>query len=267
MNGMLTQMARHGRLLALCVGAVVLLGNQAVADSPLEELLLRTGRTVELYWQQVASYACTEIVTQEKIGNKEKTEYRTASTYDYLAITKVDEEGLTIEELRLPIKISSKKSKPPSLLSTNGFPTLLLIFHPRYQTNYRYEIKPAGVENGRLLAVHFEQIPGMQSTCALVLQERIYPLVLQGTAWIDAETGTIQKMTATLVTPLKDINIKAFSAEIAYQPQRFSHDSEPKWLPSAATISVDTALQHWRNIHRFSQYRRFTVESVQSVLK
>ena len=267
MNRMLTQMARQGRFLAFCVGILLLSGNLSVAGSPLEELLQRTGRTVELFWQQIDSFSCTERVTQEKIGKKEKIEFKTDSTYDYLAITKAGEEGLAIEELRLPIKRSSKKSNAPSLLSTNGFPTLLLIFHPRYQTNYRYQIKPEGDEDGRLMAVHFEQIPGRQSTCALVLQERIYPLALQGTAWIDAATGTIQRMTATLVSPLKDINIHALNIEIAYKPESFSSDPESRWLPSTATINVHTALQHWRNIHRFSQYKRFTVESVQSVLK
>jgi hypothetical protein len=124
---MLTQKTRQGRFLALFIGAVLLSGNQAVAGPRLEELLMRTGRSVELFWQQVASYTCIEIVTQEKI-DKKKTEYKVDSTYDYLAITKADEEGLTIEELRLPKGKSSHGSHKTSLLSTNGFPTLLLIF-------------------------------------------------------------------------------------------------------------------------------------------
>ncbi len=235
-----------------------------MAAPQLEDLLMRTGRSVELFWQQVASFASTEVVTQEKIGRKGKREFRSDTTYDYLAITKADEEGLTIEELRLPRKGGSNKSNPPSLLSTNGFPTLLLVFHPQYHTSYRYHIAQEASEDGQLLAVNFEQIPGMKSTCALVLQDRIYPLALRGTAWIETKTGTIQKITAALISPLNDINIKAFKVEVDYKPQSFPPGSESRWLPSTAVVNIQTALQHWRNTHRYTQYKRFTVELTES---
>jgi hypothetical protein len=74
-------------------------------------------------------------------------------------------------------------------------------------------------------------------------------------------------MTATLISPLKDINIFAFDVEVAYKLQSFASDPESRWLPSTAIISVQTARQHWRNTHRFSQYKRFTVESVESHLR
>ena len=251
-------------LAALCIIAIIPSVNGTVAGSGLDELLKRTGRTVEFYWQQIDSFACTELVTQEKIGKKQKIEFKTDSTFDYLALTKYHENGLAIEELRLPQKRSPDKSQKPSLLATNGFPTLLLIFHPRYQANYQYRLEPESVESSGLLRVHFEQIPGMRSTCALVLQERIYPLELRGSAWIDNETGTIRKVAADLISPLKDINIKAFSVEVVYRPETFSPDPEARWLPSTATINVQTALQHWRNVHRYSQYRRFTVQSLET---
>ena len=158
-----------------------------------------------------------------------------------------------MEELRLPQKEKPNKSKTPSLLATNGFPTLLLIFHPRNQPNYRYQMESESAGIGKLIQVHFEQIPGMPSTCAMVPQERIYPFELKGTAWIDSETGMIHKIMASLIAPLKDINIKAFNAEVTYQPQRFSENREAMWLPSTATINLQTALQHWKNIHFFSQ--------------
>ncbi len=258
---------RQGYFWVLCVGALLLPGEPAVAAPQLGELLLRTGRYVESFWVQVASFASTEVVTQEKINKKGKSEFKTDTTNDYLAITKADEEGLTIEELRLPQTKGSNKSNPPSLLSTNGFPTLLLAFHPRYQANYHFQIANDGKSDGGSLAIYFKQISGMKSTCALVLQERIYPLALHGTAWIDTETGAIRKIAAALISPLNDINIKALDVDVTYKLQVLSSGSESRWLPSTAVINIQTALQQWRNTHRYSQYKRFTVELTESALR
>jgi hypothetical protein len=260
---MLSKTVSFQWLPATCIAAIFLSSYQAAAGSKIDELLKQTGRTVELFWQKADSYTCTELVTQEKLGKKDKIEYKTDSTFDYLALTKTQEDGLTIEELRLQKKKSAAKHKKPSLLATNGFPTLLLIFHPHYQANYRFQIETDAGDGGNLTRVHFEQIPGMQSTCALMLKDRIYPLELKGTAWIDGDTGIIQKMSASLISPLKDINIKSFDAEVVYKPQKFSSDPKARWLPSTAVINIQTALQHWRNIHLYSQYKRFSVQSVE----
>jgi hypothetical protein len=263
-----TDKAWPGHLFIICIGMILLSGSRCFAGPSLDEVLERTGKMVALFWQQVPSFTCTESVRQEKIGSKGKVEYKRTNAFDYLAITKAQDDDLIVEELRLPQKITKDKpDKPdkPSLLQTNGFPTLLLIFHPLYQANYRYQIKQENDADGKLLHIGFEHIPGMRSTCALMLRERIYPLDLRGTAVIDGETGIIQKMTAGLVAPLEEINISVFNIEATYKPQTLSSEPEVRWLPATAVIDVRTARQHWRNIHSFSQYKRFTVQSSESV--
>jgi hypothetical protein len=266
MNRTLPKKIELALILVLCAG--ILFGSEARCfdDSVLDALLDRTGRGVEIFWQQVASFACTELVTQEKIGKNNRTKYKEDSAFDYLALARVQENDLSVEELRMPKKKVSDKTDHPPLLATNGFPTLLLIFHPKYRDNYRYEMGSGCGENSGMICVRFEHISGMPSTCALQLRDRLYPLELRGTAWIDAESGSIQKMVAGLKSPMKDINIEGLSIEVTYQSQAFPSDPGGKWLPAAAVINVQTALQHWRNIHRYSEYKRFTVESLESKL-
>jgi hypothetical protein len=244
-----------------CVGVLYLSDLRSFADPDLDEVLERTGRMVALFWRQVPSFTCTESVRQEKVGKKGKIGYSQTSTFDYLAITKVQDNDMVVEELRLPQKKAAEKADKPSLLQTNGFPTLLLVFHPFHQANYRYQIEQENSRGSNLLHIGFEHISGTRSTCALMLQKRIYPLDLHGTAVIDRETGVIQKMTAGLVNPLKDINIVEFNIEVTYKPQTLSSEPEVRWLPVTAVINVHTARQHWRNIHSFSHYKRFTVQS------
>jgi hypothetical protein len=46
---------------------------------------------------------------------------------------------------------------------------------------------------------------------------------------------------------------------------RFGDDPAAHWLPETATIEAETPTQRWRNVHRFVNYKRFTVETKESV--
>jgi hypothetical protein len=261
---MLLKSCRPVLLLVLCAGACFLLEKPVAAGPALDATLDRAGRSVDIFWQQVASFACTERVTQQKIGKKDKIEYKKESVFDYLAFARGQKDGLSVEEQRTPKKEAKNKTSQPALLTTNGFPTLLLVFHPSYRKNYRYEMETGCGEDRGLICIRFEHIPGTPSSCALKLQDRIYPLDLQGTALIDVDSGSIRKITTSLMSPMKVINIKSFHIEVTYAPQTFASDPQRTWLPDIAVIDLQTALQHWRNIHRYSEYKRFTVESIES---
>jgi hypothetical protein len=159
----------------------------------------------------------------------------------------------------MPVKLPRKKPSRPPLLNTNGFPTLLLVFHPLYQAHYRYEADLERDDNQVL--IRFRHIPGMRSTIALLLKDRIYDLDLEGTALVDCATGAILKINARLEAPLKGINVESLDLEVVYKAQKLSPEIEERLLPSSAVINIQTALQHWRNVHLFSDYKRFTVRS------
>jgi hypothetical protein len=235
------------------------------APPTLDEVLLKTGGFVENYWLRLSHFKCTESVTQEKIGNQGKVIYTQNSIFDYLTFAKGLGDDLTIEESRVRRNAAASNPKQPSLLTTNGFPTLLLILHPLYQANYQFQFDEDDEQVAGTRSIRFEHIPGMRSTTAMLLQGIVHPLELRGTALIDSTTGAVLKIAAELIAPMKSINIEAFRAEVRYQLQRFSSRQESAWLPSAAAIEVDTALQHWRNIHRFSEYRHFTVQSLEAI--
>jgi hypothetical protein len=280
-------------MLCLCFGALRLLGTPCFAEQdtaagkaviPLESidrtatlqpttdelalplLLERAGKQVDLFWQKIPSFTCTESVTQEKLGKKLKTEYRAGSVYDYLALTKFADEDLVIEELRQPRKVDPDKPDKPALLGTNGFPTLLLIFHPLYRDNYRFQMEPS-VTGEKSVRIRFEHIAGARSTSAVKIRDRIYPLDLMGTAWMDPDSGAVMRMSAQLRAPMKDINIEQLRISVAYTSWSFPSEAEERWLPSRAVVELTTALQHWRNTHIYSRYKLFSVESEAAISK
>ena len=239
----------------------------ATTSPKLDEVLVNASKSVERFWEQFPSVTCIESVRQEKVGNKGKIEYEQQSIFDYLIFMNLQGEDLTVEESRL-LQKSVGKSKNLPLLITSGFPTLLLVFHPYYQGDYRYQLDGDDtLEGKRLMKVRFEHVSGTRSTSALRLRDRDYPLDLQGIAWIDPETGAIEKMVASLEAPMSDLNLKTLNVEVTYEPEQFSSTTGVEWLPSTATIDVETARQHWHNVHHFTNYKRFTVKSESTVSK
>jgi hypothetical protein len=267
MNNFRSHWIRSGIALLIGVGAGWIYLPLSLADSQTDELVERTGRQIERFWEQVPSFNCRESVTREKIEKEGKVEFKQELEFDYVALTNTRVKNLTVEELRLPMKKGIEKPDMPSLLETNGFPTLLLIFHPRYQSNYRYQVVDTGPDDKGSVCIRFIHIPGAGSTSGVMIQGKAYALELQGTAWIDSESGAVQKISAGLISPMKDINVEDFSAQVDYELRHFPSENESRWLPSRAIIELRTGLQHWRNVHHYSQYKRFIVEAQGAIAK
>ena len=87
---------------------------------------------------------------------------------------------------------AKRDRKSTSMLLSNGFATLFLVFHPYYsqsRSRSRWpEMKSSAAAS--LEKISFEHVPGMKSPAALALRGREYPLELSGTAWIDPHNGS-----------------------------------------------------------------------------
>ncbi len=253
---------------ALIAPLLLALALTGTANPPsLEEVLARTAKSVERFWQEFAAVNCTESLTQEKLGKDGKIAFRHDAIFDYLILLDLQGNDLSVEESRIQQKETGKSSTPP-LLTTSGFSTLLLVFHPYYQSSFEYERLEDESVGGELLSkVAFRHIHGTRSTSVLRLGDRDYPLDIEGTAWIDPAKGVIEKIETRLESPMEDLNLRSFTASVRYAPKHFETAGDAEWLPAEATIDVETARQHWRNIHRFSDYKRFTVKSETKVNK
>ena len=253
---------------AICAALLFLLpAKQAAAASG--QLLSRAGEQVARFLDQFSDLKCTEDVTQAKLGknrSKQSIEYREQQTFDYLLLAHGSGDDLVIQESRLQQRSSGRKASVP-LLVTNGFATLSLIFHPSYQSAFEFSPSENDTLNGRKLAkIRFRHLRGRRTPTVLVLRGREYPLELKGTAWIDPATATIVRLQAELQEDMSDIGLRTLRSEVEYAPVHFRSASPADiWLPSVATIELETPKQHWRNIHRFTNYQQFSVSTDNSV--
>jgi len=220
----------------------------------------RARERVQTFFDQFSNVACTESVTQIVMGKNGKPAYRENSAYDYQFLATADGEAVKVSESR-NTRNPSFRDPGRTLLITNGFASILLVVHPMYQASYTFE--PAGEESIQGVTVEkirFTPVAGTTSPAALRLRGKNYPLPLSGTLWIDPQNGVIAKLEAQVDSSLSDLGLSGMRSEVRYTAHTFHGPEETMWIPESAVIDVETPHQHWRNLHRFTDYKRFNVD-------
>lgn len=255
---------RNGVLSVACVGMVC--GGALAQGQNLDDLLARTSHQAELLLQQFSEMKCTEKVTQEKLDPDGKIEKSSESTYDYLVILTDSGGELGLSESRLALHEAKIDKQKTSLLVSNGFATLFLVFHPYYAESFTFTaMDDSALDGHRMRTVAFQHIRGTRSPAALALRGRDYPLELSGKAWIDPQSGRITKIVATIGSSMEDVGLKTMDSEVDYAPLPALHGAESYWFPVRATVEVETPRQHWRNTHTFTDYKLFSVSTEEKV--
>ena len=234
----------------------------AAATRPaLDDMLQRAGKAVERSWEQLASVNCRESVSQVKLNKDGKVVNKREGLFDYLAVLQIQGDDLIVQESRIPVRPVAESKKVP-LLVTNGFATALLVFHPFFQGSFEFSPPQEDDLGGRrCVRVNFSQVRNARSPSALRLKGRDYPIEWQGTGWLDPSTGVLLRIRMELKAAMEDVGLRTLRAEVAYAPVRFENQSQEFWLPREADIDAETPLQHWRNVHRFADFKRFTVDT------
>lgn len=221
------------------------------------DALLHSRHLVDKFFEQAANVVCDEDVAQTLVGKNGKPMYREESVFDYQLQASNRNGSLKLVESRDARKAAFRDPNK-TLLITNGFASMLLILHEDYEPSYTFQ--PVGEEaiDGRtLVKIHFTPVTGAASPAAIQLRSRNYPLPLAGDIWIDSESGSVVKLISSLETPMDDLGLHELHSEIHYSVVQFHDPEEAYWMPSSAIIDVETPKQHWRNVHRFTSYRRF----------
>ncbi len=240
---------------------LALVGYAAVAQSVVPvNLVDRAQKQVVTYVAKLADLHCTEDVVQEKLKPNGGTLLSSKSEYDYFLYMQGNSYDFQLSESRL--EVGTQKPARQPLLLTNGFSTLLLVFHPYYRSAFEFTAGPAESLGGRsVIPVHFAHIKGARTPAALALRGREFPLELEGTAWLDSNSGQVVRMDAGLEHEMSDVGMKALRIRVDYQPSPKASDSF--MVPARAVVEVQTPKQRWRNTHTFRNYKLFSTEANQ----
>ena len=258
----------HLRRVTACVAlpAVLLFGfaistaiTHAGDADALSALLPKTRANVEKFVEDFSYIRYEEDIVQEKLNDHEKVAYKQETVFDSITRVHCEEGQLYVDEQRVMEKIPRHVEARP-LLSTFGFSTMAMIFHPYYESSFRFTRMEDDLLEGRTVArIHFEHIPGRPSPVLYQMIGADKPLGLTGTAWVDPPSGGIQRIEATLSVESNDLTFKTIHAGLTYAPVTLQGETEPRSFPATATVDLETARQHWRNIHHFVDYRKYRV--------
>lgn len=235
-------------------------GADPASGPVLDGLLARTGQRVAQFWDKFSAVTCLETVEQEKLSEDGKVLLKKRSTYDYLVLLQLAGGDLMVDESRVR-QGKAPKEADRALLSTSGFSTLVLIFHPLFQQSYVFTDEGIDASDPALHKVHFEHVRGQRSPSVLQLRSREFPIEWRGTAWIRAATANVARIQASLKSSLEDIGLLRLDSDVQYLPVLLTGQMDWPWMPVTARIEADTKHQHWRNIHQFAAYKQFNVST------
>ncbi len=234
-------------------------GEIAVVNAPEIDALSRARKHVQEYFDKFSDLTCKESVTQFVLNGSGHAIYRENSAYDYQFQATSSSGTFKFNETRAT-RNPAYRDPGRTLLVTTGFASLLLVAHPMYEASYVFEPDGAETIDGVSYAkIHFSPVPGASSPATLRLRGKNYPLPLSGTLWIEPQSGAIAKLEANVDSSMSDLGLKTMRSEVRYGPHTFHDPAESIWIPESAVIEVETPRQHWRNQHRFSDYKRFNV--------
>jgi hypothetical protein len=237
-------------------------GTPAMAADPAfvaraNDTIVRARKLIDGYFEVSSNVVCTEDVAQTLVAKNNKPMYREESVFDYQLQSSSRTGSLRLAESR-EAKKAAFRDPSKTLLITNGFASMLLVLHQNYEASYTFEpVSEEVVEDRTLVKIHFKPLAGASSPAAIQVGGRNFPLQLKGDIWIDQDSGSVVKLTSSLNESMDDLGLRDIRSEIHYSLVQFHDPEESYWMPASAIIDVETPKQHWRNIHRFTDYRRF----------
>jgi hypothetical protein len=140
-------------------------------------------------------------------------------------------------------------------------------FYPDNQADSTFRYLGRQVINKRQTYVlAFAQIPGRAHLVGRISGKGISILVLiQGIAWIDSTSYQILRMRTDLLKSEEDIGPKRETTETEFREVRFKESAQVLWLPRDVVVKVDWRRNVYRNHHRYSNFKLFTVGTEQKV--
>jgi hypothetical protein len=181
--------------------------------------------------------------------------------YDYVAAISERESGLVaIDEFR-----SAKLTLAdyPDQISSTGFVTLALIFHPKMRDDFVMVCEGLADWNGHASwLVHFKQRKDRPNRMhSYKVGQQVYPVDIKGRAWITADTFNIIRIEADLVRPMPEIRLVSEHQAVEYGPVPFANKKTVLWLPKTAEIYFDFRKHRYYRRHSFDHYMLFSVEA------
>jgi len=219
------------------------------------------GKRVEEFVDDVSRIAAIEHLLHEQLDEMGDAITKETRTFNYVAsFTESKQGSIAVDEYR---QEHLGLADFPDQISSSGFATLALVFHPKMQDSFEMVCEGLGELRGQpTWMVHFKQ---REDRPAQMHDYRVggelYSLKLKGRAWITADKFQIVRIESELVNPVPQIRLAGEHQVVEYGPVPFTKKKVQLWLPQSAEIYLDFRRHRYYRKHSFDHYMLFAVDA------
>lgn len=231
-------------------------------EQNLPVILQKLGRSVDNFVREIGDLIAHEDVTQEKLNAKGKIEAKQRVQDSYLILHSSSELQAS-SEYRMDEKgnrlgqIGIKKG----YVVTAGYALSCIRFSTLAQPQSRFRYlgeEMIGSRDTYVLA--FAQRPGEAIlTTAVGVGSTEVEMLTQGILWVDKNTFQIVRMRSDLLAPYIEIGLDQMTTEVAFGEVQLQDVPNPLWLPSDVDVHMEIEKHKFRNLHHYTDYRRYRV--------
>jgi hypothetical protein len=84
-------------------------------------------------------------------------------------------------------------------------------------------------------------------------------MLTQGILWVDKSNFQILRMRSDLLAPNREIRLDQLTTDVTLAEVRLQDVPNPLWLPSDVDVYIEISRQKYRNLHHYTNYRRYRV--------
>ena len=231
----------------------------------LASILDKAGKVTEDLLDRMPNLVSHEEVIQQKLGAPGRVMDHRRVQFDYMILTHQQNQKVTLDEYRAGSDGSplAMEGLEEGYMLTQGFASEWLHFLPPARPSARFRYLGQQTDGGlRCYVVAFAQKPGFATLTGTVVQAgRSVCLLYQGIAWIDEASFRIVRLRSDLLAPRPDIGLERQTVELHFGEVHLPQTVSALWLPQEVVVTTDMTDHLFRNIHRYSGYRLFKVET------
>jgi hypothetical protein len=260
----------------------------------LSSILQKTGAQVDEFFSNLVDLIAREEITQERLIHHDLPSGMPGGLFpvtervrdSYLILRRKGNSGARINEFRMDALGNRVVDEgiDKGFFVTSGFALSSVHFSTAFQWDSRFLLLgDQKIDRQDTYVVAFAQIPGEAHNTVTMVGRHGFTvhLLTQGIAWVDKRNFHILRMRTDLLARQPEIGLKQQTAKIRFSEVRFGDVPVPLWLPRDVDVNLKfadpAARQHgvnsrepltfgvfdavFRNIHRYTNYRRYRVST------
>jgi VWFA-related protein len=232
-------------------------------EQDLPVILQKLGRSVDDFVREIGDLIAHEDVTQEKLNAKGNVRGKERVQDNYLILHhgyawgasseyRMDEKGNRLGPIGLE----------QGYLATAGYALSCIRFSTvaQPQSRFRY-LGEEKIDSRETYVLGFAQQPGAVTffTTMRGTGGTDVDMLTQGILWVDKNSFQIIRLRSDLLAPNKEIQLNQLTEEVTFGEVQLQDVHNPLWLPRDVDVYIEINNQRFRNVHHYTDYRRYRV--------